>query len=499
MSLRLAGSLISGALVGKLLGFAREIEMAKLLGASIVADSFRGALTAVLLPTAPLQSDMLPSVVIPLHRGWQEQGDPAARSAALAIVLTAFAALVAAAVYGLAAPWVGVLVSGFDADAQALTIQFVRVMSLAIPASVLSAVLSAVEIAVGTSRIAAIRASVQNLALMGGIAILAFAGQPLAVPWSFVIAFNLVALYGTATLWREGTLTVRGLRWPLLAEAAAVFVRRFRPLLAIPGAEQANILLERLLASGVGIGAVASLDYARTLTESTFYLISLPIGYVVLTRAARVGQTDPAEVERISRRLLALGLPASVFIAVFATDLVRVVFARGAFDDHAVAMTAGALRGISVGLWASMLGWVLVRVVNAAGRNGAAAIIVVAAYAANAAVNFVGVPLLGTFGLGLGEAARGLVLLGGTTIALASGALMLRCLARAAAGAVALALAGVAICTLVDGSVARLAISVPLFGVASALWLARTMPDQARQLVGFIRRPRRLASAGGQN
>ena len=494
MSMRMAGALISGAMLGKLLGFARELEMARLLGVSIVADSFRGAMTAVLLPVAPIQSDMLPAVLIPLHRDWQDDRQ-AERTGALAVVLTLFAVVVAAAVFALAAPWVGVLVGGFDASAQALTIHFVQLMALAIPASVLSAVLSAFEIATGTSRIAATRASVQNIGLMAGIAVMALTGQALAVPLGFVIAFNLTAAYGVVTLRRKAAITLRGLRPRLLIEVGAAFWVRFRPLLVIPLADQGNILLERALASGVALGAVASLDYARTLTETTFYLVSQPIGYVVLTRALAGGDVRN-EVRVISRRLLALGLPVSVFIATFAPDIVRVVFARGAFDEHAVALTAGALRGISTGLWAAMLGWVLVRMVNASGRNGTAALIIVSAYAANVLVNVAAVPSLGTLGLGFGEAARGLVLLGGTAVALGCSALMLGCVARGAVGAVALAAVGVAICATVEGSPARLAVGIPVFGIATAGWLAATMPGPARQLAGLIRHPRRLATAG---
>jgi putative peptidoglycan lipid II flippase len=497
LSARLAGTLISGAMLGKALGFAREVEMARLLGANIVADSFRGALTAVLLPVAPVQSDMLPSVLIPLHRDWREEGCAAQRSAAVAFLLTLVATVVAVAVFALAAPWVGVLVGGFGAHAQALTVSFVRVMSLAIPASVLSACLSSVEIAVGRSRIAAARASVQNLSMMAGIAIMAATGQALAIPWSFAVAFNLVAAYGALRLWREGEITFAGLRPRALVDVGATFCRRFRPLLAIPLADQGNILLERVLASGAAVGTLASLDYARALTESAFYLISQPIGYVVLTRAPREPHLLRAEVERLAQRLLAFALPASVFIALFATDIVRVVYARGAFDAHAVGLTAGALRGISVGLWATTLGWVLVRLVNAAGRNGAASAVVVSAYAANALVNVAAVPTLGTLGLGLGEATRGLVLLGGTAAALGCGGIVLRCLARAAPAAAALACAGLAVCAVLDGSLARLAVAAPVFGVATAAWLALHMPDQVRGIAQALRRPRRAAVPAG--
>lgn len=497
MSARLAGSLISGAMLGKALGFAREIEMARLLGANFIADSFRGALTAVLLPVAPVQGDMLPSVLIPLHRTWQKSGRPAQQSGAMAILLGLLAVAVAVAVYALAAPWVGLLVGGFDARAQALTIRFVRVMSLAIPGSVLAGCFSSVEIATGKSRIAAARASVQNLSMMIGIAVMAATGEALAIPWSFVISFNGIAAYGAWKLWREGEITVRGMSLRVLAGVAAAFCRRFRPLMTVPLADQGNVLLERLLASGAAVGTLASLDYARTLTESAFYLISQPIGYVVLTRAPGERHAVLADVERLSQRLLAFALPMSIFIAVFATDIVRVVFARGAFNAHAVALTAGALRGISAGLWATTLGWVLVRMVNAAGRNGRASLIIVSAYAANAVVNIALVPALGTLGLGLGEATRGVVLLAGTVQALGCGRLMLRCLARAAPVAAALAGAGAGICAMVDGPLARLAAGVPLFGVVTVLWLALHLPEQARWVVNYARRPRRVAVFGG--
>jgi putative peptidoglycan lipid II flippase len=491
VSARLTGSLVSGAALGKLLGFAREVEMARLLGASIVTDSFRGALTAVLLPVAPIQSDMLPSVVIPLHRTWEADGDQAPRSAALAIVLTAFAVVVAICVFIFAAPWIGVLVGKFGANEQELTVRLVHVMSLAIPPSVLATCLSSIEIATGRSRIAAVRASTQNVGVMGGIAIMAITGQPMAIAWGFVLAFYAVAGYGLMTLWREGIIAARGLRAAMPIEVSVALWRLFRPLLAVPLADQGNILLERSLASGVGIGALASLDYARTLTESAFYLVSQPIGYVVLARAAGRDHTDRADVALISRRLLAIGMPISVFVAVFAPDIVTVVFARGAFDERAVQLTTGALRGIAFGLWASTLGWVLVRLLNAAGRNGVAAAIIVSAYASNAGFNFVAVPLLGTFGLGLGEALRGLVLLAGTAAALRSAGLMFVLVGRAAGIALCLAACGIAISVAIPGPFGRLIVAIPIFGTATTLWLAVCMPDQRRWMMYWLRRQRR--------
>ncbi len=491
---RLVGKLMGGALLGKLLGFAREIEMARLLGTNIVADSFRGALTAVLLPIAPLQGDLVPSVMIPLHRVWSEQGRAAEMFACLAALFALVATALAAVVYWFAAPWVGVLVGGFVPEARELTVRLTQVMALAMPASVVAACLSSVEISVGRSRVTALRASVQNVGIMLGILLMALTGEPLWIAWGFVAAFNVIALYGGWSLSRVGALALGRIRPRGMREAGGIFFGRVRPLLAVPLADQGNYLLERFLASSSVTGTLAALDYARTLTESALFLVSQPIGFVVLTKETGEADTVRARVEAISGPMLALAIPASVFLAVFAADIVRLVFERGAFGEEAVALTAGALRGIAVGLWAATLGWVLIRLVNAAGRNGAAAAVLGTAYAANALLNLLVAPRLGSLGLGLGEAVRGLVLLGGTAWVLGCGGLLLRKLALMLPAAALLVAAGLWIVAGFAAPLSRLGVAAPVFALGVVLWFAVYLPDHARRGVRLLRRPRRATA-----
>jgi putative peptidoglycan lipid II flippase len=125
----------------------------------------------------------------------------------------------------------------------------------------------------------------------------------------------------------------------------------------------------------------------------------------------------------IARPLLAVSVPASIYLIAFAPDIVRLIFARGAFNETAVELTSGALRGIAAGLWATTLGMILLRFLNNQGRNRLAVIILAYAFAVNAALNLLawratGISQNGSMLLGLGEAARGLVLLLGASIAL---------------------------------------------------------------------------------
>jgi putative peptidoglycan lipid II flippase len=80
------------------------------------------------------------------------------------------------------------------------------------------------------------------------------------------------------------------------------------------------------------------------------------------------------------------------------------------------------------------LGMILLRFLNSAGRNGRAALILASGLAVNAILNLVAWRAEDFFGtgstfIGLGEAARGLVVLAGTTIALNAEREVLRLLA----------------------------------------------------------------------
>lgn len=491
---RLTGLLIGGALVGKVLGFAREILMARLLGATFVADSFRGAMTAVLLPLAPLQGDIVPAILIPLHHAWCAEGRAPRMFASLSAMFVLAAGAITALVVLLADRWIDLVVGGFTPEAHATTRQFVLVMALAMPASALFSCLSSVELALGRSRLTSVRASVQNVGVIVGIAVTALTGHAIAIAWCFMIAFNVTAVWGAVMLWREGELDISGIRVRSAIRSSAEFLRRLRPLIVQPMADQGNIWLERLLASAAAVGTVASLDYARTLTESALFLVSQPVGFAVLSAATAATAADTRRrMMAISRPILALAMPMSVFLMVMSPDIVRLVFARGAFREDAVVLTSQALSGISVGLWAATLGWILVRLLNAAGRNARAAWILVSAYGANAAFNLAVVPHLGSLGLGLGEALRGVVLLGGTAAALGCLKPLLRLVLQVAPACALLWLAEEFLRGALDATPMRIAAGALVCAVIASANCLALMPDELQ--AGWMRMRDKVAAA----
>lgn len=421
---RVAFLLMSGALISKVLGFVREILMAQIIGVAMVADGFRTAVTLILLPIAFLQNESMPAILIPMQQDAQARGEAPRRLASLTIALTLIALAITLLTEVFAVAFVDAVVKGFSAEGHALTATFVHIMALSMPASVMLNCLAAGEISSSRTRITNARAFFLNVGVIAGLGALALGAPIVTLAWAFTASFNGLAVWATVALWRERRLDFTGLDARLVRDDAVEFLRRLRPFLGLPAAEQGAIWIERLQASRILTGAVASLDYARTLTESALLLVSQPIGLAVLS--SRPAEDQDRRVEVLSRAVLALALPASAFLVVFAPDIVRLVFARGAFGELGVRLTSEALTGIAVGLWASTLGWILLRVLNGTGRSRTAAFILIAAHAVNMAFNlgvFLIVPMdsTGVLLLGLGDAARSLVLLAGVAITLGFG------------------------------------------------------------------------------
>jgi putative peptidoglycan lipid II flippase len=475
---RFTAILISGALASKVLGFGREILMANVLGASLVADGFRGAITAVMLPLAFLQNESVPAIMIPMHRDAMKTGRAPQHLGALTVAVTSVAVLLMVIIQLLGEYWIHAFVGGFSAEGRSLTLDFVRIMSLGMPASAMINVLAAGEIALGRTRLTNVRASILNIAVLIGIALLSVSGNFHTLAWSFAAAFNVLGAWGLYTMRREGVLSFRGLTLAAVTSSGREFLRRLRPLLALPLAEQANVWAERLLASRVATGAVASMDYARTLTESALLLISQPVGLAVLS--SHPPKDPAAQVESIARPILALAMPASAFLVMFAPDIVRLVFFRGAFNEHALTLTSQALRGIAFGLWASTLAWILIRILNGAGRNFAAAVIIVTAYVVNIAVNFLTLQIWsgedGTLLLGIGETCRSLVLLAGVVIALDSRLKLLWLMVLAGIPALLMVVLGWQIHERIASTLPRLFAGGGAYLLCSALGLAMLMP-----------------------
>jgi putative peptidoglycan lipid II flippase len=156
---------------------------------------------------------------------------------------------------------------------------------------------------------------------------------------------------------------------------------------------------------------------------------------------------------------------------------------------------------MSVGLWAATLGWVLLRILNSTYRNTMVAVILVAAYSANVAVNLATASIqetsgAGTLILGLGEAARGCTMLGGVMLALQCPGRMLFLISLALVPSAMLAVTAWKIDEAISGSFERLLAGGAACTLAIAFAALLLLPTQRTGVLLQIRRWTGTASEG---
>ena len=408
--------MFAGGVAGKLLGVVREVALAASFGTGATAGAFRAAQTATLIPTHFFSSDTLNAGFIPMYARALRQRPARAHALfwSVFMLLTVVSVAVAAALWFYAPVWARMLVPGFSSDTLEVTAGMIRAMAVGVPFYMQASLFAYVEMARGDYLIGSLRSSVQNLGLLIGIAAAFATGQPLLVGWGFTAYSVLLAAIGLGSVLRKGYLG-RPAHWlgPETRAVAVEFTRLTRPLVLLPVVHQGSLAVERIVASLIRPDVVASLDYAKTISETGVVLLAVPLGLAGLAELSRVDADVVRDrLQQMLPLLLLIMVPVSVFIGVNSQSIVRVVFARGRFGDDAVATTSLILAGLAVGFWAHVAGHVMMKVLSARGRNREAVLNVAAAACFSIAINLAMYRTLGPIALGLAASASGIALLG---------------------------------------------------------------------------------------
>jgi putative peptidoglycan lipid II flippase len=227
----------------------------------------------------------------------------------------------------------------------------------------------------------------------------------------------------------------------------------FVPLSLYTLERQAQVYIERFLGSSLDPGAISHLNYAAKVGQVPMLLASLVavVAFPGVARTAVAGRLEDLQlmIHRYARVIAVLILPAMAFLIVAASELVGVLFERGAFSPADTAATASILRIYALGLLGQTLGNIAVlplfsiRHLRPTAWYPARAALV--GLMVTTVVSLAALPFLGVQGLAAGNAAGisvlALLLLRGTyryvglVDVRAMGALVLRALVAAGATA----------------------------------------------------------------
>ncbi|MGQ9553296.1 MAG: murein biosynthesis integral membrane protein MurJ, partial [Anaerolineae bacterium] len=307
-----------------------------------------------------------------------------------------------------AAPLVTWLISpGFGSELKVLTTVLIRTMLPAVLLMGLAGLLSAALYALQEFAYPAFMAAIFNAAII--VCAIVFRQQ------FEVRALALGVLIGSAA---QLLLQIAGLRtrsvqplWAIFHPAVKRVIVLSAPVLASLVIGQAQVVIDRNLASRTGEQSIAWMANATTLIQFPLGLIAAAISLATLPRLSRlasVGDNAPflATLAFSLRLVVVLILPATAMLLVLGTPLIRLLFEHGRFLPSDTVATANALQLYVIGLPFAAIDQSLILAFYARHDTLRPALVGIAAVGIYLAVALSTAPALGMLGLVLANSAQ---------------------------------------------------------------------------------------------
>ncbi len=386
-------------LASRVLGFARDMLIAAMLGAGPVADAFFVALKLPNLFRRLFGEGAFNAAFVPAFSGMlSAEGRPAAqRFAEETFAVMAFWLGVLTIAGEVFMPQVmAVLAPGFAADPAKfqLAIALSRItfpyLLLICLAALVSGVLNGLERFTAASASYMLFNVISIACMLWLTPYVPTVGH--ALSWG-VSAAGVAQL--ALLLWatQRAGVPLR-LPRPRLTPQIRVLLRRMLPGLVGAGVTQLNLAVDVIIASLLPPGTVSLLYYADRVQQLPLGVIGTAVGTALLpllSRQARAGEAE-ASVGTLNRAIeyaLFLTLPAAVALIVSAWPVMSVLFGRGAFDAESTRLSAQSLAAYAVGLPAFVLVKAVAPAFFARGDMATPVKIGVAAVVLNLAMNVV--------------------------------------------------------------------------------------------------------------
>jgi putative peptidoglycan lipid II flippase len=354
----------STTLLSRVLGFVRDLLIARLFGADAATDAFFVAFKVPNLLRRLFAEGAFAAALVPVLQQYR-----AARSAVdlrdfvdraagtLALVLFAITGL------GVAAAPVFVLVfaPGFAADADThelaagmlrLTLPYLFFIGLTAFAG---SILNTYE----RFGVPAFTPVLLNLVLIGCALWLAprLSEPVMALAWGVLLAGLVQLAFQVPFLGRLGLLPRPrlGFRHPGVRRMGRIL----GPALFGVSVAQLALLIDTLLASFLATGSISWLYYSDRLVEFPLGILGAALGTVILPRLARPGALGAADngdtafsrtLDWALRWVLLLGVPASIGLMLLAGPVLATLFLSGSFGAGDVAMARQSLIAYAAGL-----------------------------------------------------------------------------------------------------------------------------------------------------
>ena len=357
--------------VSRILGLARDVLLANVLGASAVADVYYLVAKIPNFLRRLFAEGAFAQAFVPVLSEYQTKKDEdevrqfiARVSGTLGTIVTVVAILgvigspILAALFGNG--WfLAWLNDGADGHKYELASFMLKITFPYIWFITLVGLSGSILNAMGKFAVSSFTPVFLNLAIISAIVFISphFDEPAIGIAWGWFLGglaqllFQLPFLYKAKMLvkpkwgWNdEGVIKIRTLMIPALFGVSV---------------GQINLLLDTVIASHLDNGSVSWLFFSDRLLEFPLGLFGIAIATVILPLLSRQYSSESNQFKSTMdwgvRMVMLMGIPAMIGLMVLAQPMINVLFMRGAFTPNDVIMTSYALMAYSCGLFSFML------------------------------------------------------------------------------------------------------------------------------------------------
>ncbi len=350
--------------ISRITGFVRDMVLANYLGAGTVSDAFFVSFKLPNLFRSLFAEGAFTSAFVPLfsQKLVKEGKKKSVFFAAQALSVLFFVLLLFVVLFEIFMPYVvRILAPGFAGDAGKIelaanlcrvTFPFLLFISIV---SFQAGILNAFEkfAAPATAPI------ILNVTMIAA----AFAVVPFISAPAYGFAASITLAGVLEILWLQYALRRIDIRIKPFVRVRKIFqngeiktlFRRIAPGVVGAGIYQINMVVDTILVSIVGTGAISWLYYANRLQQLPLGVVGAAIGVAVLPILSKqLKLNDVSESKKTQDKAVEyaaiLSIPAAVLMIVLALPIVRILFEHGQFGPSDSLKTAGALIAYAFGL-----------------------------------------------------------------------------------------------------------------------------------------------------
>lgn len=359
--IKAAGSIAGATLLSRILGFVRDMIVARFFGATASADSFYVAYRIPNLLRELFAEGTMSAAFVPVFTEYLESSNREEARKLASGMLTALLSVVSIVVLLgiLFAPYLVLLIApGFRVDPAkfSTTVFMTRIMFPYLLFISLASLTMGMLNSLRIFFVPAFTPVILNIFIISMIIILAPMVDPPVSAAAYGVLFGGIfqLLFQIPFLKKESMLF--GFSSFLSHPGVKKIFRLMGPVVAGLSVTQVNLLVNTILASFLAVGSVSFLYYGMRLIHFPLGILGVAIATAILPSFSTLAANkDYQELNKTLcfglRLVLFITVPAMLGLIFYRIPIINLLFQHGQFDFNATIGTSGAVLFYALGLW----------------------------------------------------------------------------------------------------------------------------------------------------